>query len=442
VDAFVTNDAPMLEIAMAAPDEISTRIGRFVAGLVPHGSTLQMGIGEIPNAALAALGGKLDLGLHTEMLSDGVIDLIEAGVINGRRKSFHPGKAVTSFCMGTRRLYDYVHDNPYFEFLPTEVVNDPAVIARNDRMISINSALQIDLTGQVCADSIGTRFYSGIGGQVDFIRGAARSKDGRSVLALPSTAKGGTVSRIVPVLSEGAGVVTTRGDVHTVVTEYGVAELKGRTVRERARALMSVAHPDFRGELLAAAKARSFVPMDQAAWPEGGLPYPSELESVERFKDAEIRFRPIRPSDERALRDFFYSHTAETVYQRYHAPVKVLTPRQIQDLCTIDYDQHMALVGFIKDGEGERMAAVGRYILDRATHLAELAFTVHDDLQGRGIGTWLFERLRSIARDRGVEGFVAYVLPNNLKMLNVFHRGGMRLESAVEDGIITVTMRF
>jgi acyl-CoA hydrolase/GNAT superfamily N-acetyltransferase len=442
VDAFVLNDVPLLEVAPPEPDDVSRRIGQFIAGLVPNGATLQMGIGQIPNAALAALRDKTDLGLHTEMLSDGVIDLIEAGVITGRRKSFHPGKAVTSFCIGTRRLYDYVHDNPFFEFLPTDVVNDPGMIARNDRMISINSALQIDLTGQVCADSIGTRFYSGIGGQVDFIRGAARSKEGRSILALKSTAKNGTVSRIVPVLSEGAGVVTTRGDVHTVVTEHGVAELKGRTIRERVRALISVAHPAFRDELLAAAKARCFVPMDQVAWPEGGLPYPSDLESTERFKDLEVRFRPIRPSDERALRDFFYSHSAETVYQRYHAPVKVLTPKQIQQLCTIDYDQHMALAGFIRDGEGERMVAVGRYVLDRATNLAELAFTVHDDLQGHGMGTWLFDRLRAIARDRGIDGFTAYVLQNNVKMLNIFHRGGMRLESSVDAGILTVTMRF
>ena len=442
VDAFVPNDVALLEIPVPAPDEAARQIGRFVAGLIPNGATLQMGIGEIPNAALAALGDKKDLGLHTEMLSDGAIDLIEAGVINGRRKTFHPGKAVTSFCMGTKRLYDYVHDNPGFEFLPTEVVNDPVLIARNDRMVSINSALQIDLTGQVCADSIGTRFYSGIGGQVDFIRGAARSKDGRSILALPATAKGGTLSRIVPVLAEGAGVVTTRGDVHTVVTEFGVAELKGRTVRERARALISVAHPDFRAELLAAAKARSFVPMDQVDWPAQGRPYPAELESTEMFKDVEVRIRPIRPADERALRDFFYSHSAETVYQRYHAPVKVLTPKQIQGLCTIDYDEHMALVGFVKDGDAERMVAVGRYVLDRASNLAEVAFTVHDELQGRGIGTWLLQRLRGIARERGIEGFLAYVLPNNVRMLNVFHRGGMRLESAEEDGIITVTMRF
>lgn len=442
IDFFVHNPAPILEIPIPRPDEASARIGRFCADLIPHGATLQLGIGEIPNAVLTALAGKTDLGLHSEMISDGVIDLIESGTITCGRKTLHAGKAVTSFCMGSRRLYDFVDDNPFFEFLPTEYVNDPFVIARNDRMISINSALQVDLTGQVCADSIGTRFYSGIGGQVDFIRGAARSKDGRSILALTSTAKGGTVSRIVPVLTEGAGVVTTRGDVHTVVTEYGVAELKGRTVRERSLALISIAHPKFREELLAAAKQRRFVTVDQIPWPQGGKPYPAELESVETFKGVEIRFRPIKPSDERLLREFFYSHSADTVYQRYHGPLKSLTPQQIQQLCTLDYDREMALVGFTREGETEKMAAVGRYVLDRSTGLAEVAFTIHDDLQCRGIGTWLLNRLIEIARPRGIRGFVGYVLSGNVRMLNLFHRSGFPIESTLEQGIYTVTIRF
>jgi acyl-CoA hydrolase/GNAT superfamily N-acetyltransferase len=442
IDYVVKSDAPILEIPVRQPDETSRRIGQFVATLVSDGATLQLGIGEIPNAVLAALREKRDLGLHSEMVSDGIVDLIESGVITGRKKTYHPGKAVTSFCMGTRRLYDFVDDNPFFEFLPTEIVNDPYVIGLNDRLISVNSALQVDLTGQVCADSIGTRFYSGIGGQVDFIRGAARSRGGRSILALPSTARDGSLSRIVPTLSLGAGVVTTRGDVHTVVTEHGIAELKGRTVRERALALISIAHPDFRSELLAAAKERRIVSLDQVPWPAGQKPYPVELETRETFKGLEIFFRPIKPADERLLREFFYTHSAETVYQRYHAPVKSLTPKQIQQLCTLDYDEQMALAGFVREGEAERMVAVGRYALDRATNLAEVAFTVHDDLQGRGVGTWLLSKMIEIARKHGLSGLVGYVLSNNVRMLNIFHRAGVPVQTTLDGDTYTVTLKF
>lgn len=442
IDMFVRNDAPILESAPEKPDAIALGIGRFCASLIENGATLQMGIGDIPNAVLANLGDKQDIGIHTEMFSDGIIELIENGVITGKRKTLHPRKVVTSFCKGSRRLYDYVHDNPFFEFLPSEFVNDPFVIAKNDRMVSINSALQVDLTGQVCADSIGTRFYSGIGGQVDFIRGAARSAGGRSIIAIESTAKGGTLSRIVPTLAEGAGVVTTRGDVHTVLTEYGIAELKGRSVRERALSLISIAHPDFRAELLAAARNRHLVAADQVPWPEKGRPYPVELEARERFGDAEVFFRPLRPADERLLREFFYSHSPETVYQRYGAPLKSLTPQQIQDQCALDYDSEMALAGFVRDGEGERIAALGRYELDRASGFADITFTVAETFQGRGLGTWLFKRLCRIARERGIRGFNGTVQAGNAKMMGIFHKSGEPVESRLEDGKYRVTVRF
>jgi len=233
-----------------APSSAPQRqIAANVAALIPDGATLQMGIGAIPDAVLACLGDRRDLGIHSEMCSDGVIPLVEAGVITGARKSLHPGKVVVGFVLGTRKLFDFVHGNPIFEFHPSAYVNDPFVIGQNDNMIAINSALQVDLTGQVSSDSIGTRPYSGFGGQLDFMRGAGRSKGGKPIIALPSTARGGTVSRIVATLDAGAGVVDTRADVRYVVTEHGVAYLRGKTLRQRAEALISIADPKFQDEL-------------------------------------------------------------------------------------------------------------------------------------------------------------------------------------------------
>jgi len=235
------------------------RIGSNIAGLIEDGSTLQLGIGEIPDAVLNYLGDKTHLGIHTEMVSDGVVDLIEKGVITNERKTLHPGKIILGFVLGTRKLYNFIDNNPIFEFHPSQYTNDPFIISRNDKQVAINSAIEVDLTGQVCADSIGYSFYSGIGGQVDFIRGSARSKGGKPIIALPSTAKQGSISRIVAHLQEGAGVVTSRGDVHYVVTEYGIAYLHGKSIRERCQALIDIAHPDFREELQRQARDRNLL---------------------------------------------------------------------------------------------------------------------------------------------------------------------------------------
>jgi 4-hydroxybutyrate CoA-transferase len=257
----------VVEIDRALPElpqvteigEVARAIGRRVADLIENGSTLQMGIGEIPDAVLLFLKEKRDLGIHTEMFSDGVVELFESGVITGEAKSVHKGKIIASFVLGSQKTFDFLDNNPFVEFHPTEYVNDPFVIAQNDRMVAINSAIAIDLTGQVCADSMGRSIYSGFGGQVDFIRGAARSRGGRPIIAMPATAKDGTISRIVDVLAEGSGVVTSRADVHYVVTEYGAANLYGKSLRERAAALIECAHPDFREELMAAAHRRCLV---------------------------------------------------------------------------------------------------------------------------------------------------------------------------------------
>jgi acyl-CoA hydrolase len=250
---LVPVESPLLEVQPSEPDETSRQIGAYVAGLIEEGSTLQMGIGAIPNGVLAALSGHKHLGVHTEMFSDGLLELIERGVVDGEAKNYHTGKVVTSFIMGSERLYRFVHDNPMIEMHPVSFTNDPVIIARNNKMVAINSAIEIDLTGQVCADSIGHRFFSGIGGQIDFVRGAAMARGGKPIIALPSTASGGAVSRIVAELKPGAGVVTSRGDVHWVVTEYGAVNLHGLSVRQRAHALIGIAHPGFREDLTEAA---------------------------------------------------------------------------------------------------------------------------------------------------------------------------------------------
>ena len=249
LDAVVEVSRPLCELRQIIVTEMHHAIGRNVATLIEDGATLQLGIGAIPDAVLLELGGHRDLGVHSEMLSDRAVPLIESGVINGSRKTLHRGKVLVGFVLGTKRMFDFVNNNPIFEFHPSRYTNDPYVISQNYKMAAVNSGLQVDITGQVCADSIGTQFYSGIGGQVDFIRGASRCKGGKPIIALPATAKDGAISRIVPMLDPGAGVVTSRGAVHYVVTEFGVAYLHGRTIRQRAEALIEIAHPKFREEL-------------------------------------------------------------------------------------------------------------------------------------------------------------------------------------------------
>jgi len=255
-DAIVEVDEPLCELPKGQMTKVQEQIGRNVADLIEDGSTLQMGIGGIPDAVLFSLKDKHDLGVHTEMFSDGVQELIELGVITNERKTLHPGKIIASFMMGSRELYRFVHNNPLIEMHPTEYVNDPYIIAKNDKMIAINSALQIDMSGQVCAESIGFDIYSGFGGQLDFVRGAARSKGGKPIIAIPSTARKGTLSRITPALDSGAGVVTTRAHVHYVVTEFGAVNMFGMSIQKRAQELTAIAHPDFQEELRAFARGR------------------------------------------------------------------------------------------------------------------------------------------------------------------------------------------
>jgi acyl-CoA hydrolase/RimJ/RimL family protein N-acetyltransferase len=437
IHELVPSDMPILEAPMGQIDEIASQIGLHIAELIQDGSTLQLGIGTIPDAVLASLGDKKNLGIHSEMISDGVIGLVEKGVINGSCKNNHVGKIVASFAIGSRRLYDFIDNNPMCEFHPSDYTNDPFRIAHNDRVVAINSALQVDLTGQVCADSLGTYFYSGIGGQVDFIRGASRSDQGRPIIALPSTAADGKVSRIVPTLTPGAGVVTSRGDVHYVVTEYGIADLHGKTIRERAMALILIAHPDHREQLMEEARNRKLVYADQeAVFGHGDLNRRSFERKFTAPNGREIHMRPVLPTDEDMMRDLFYACSAETLYHRFFVKMQSMPHRKLKKFVNIDYVKNMALVSVTREDEREMIVAVGRYSVDRSTNAAEVAFIVRDDWQGQGLGISMFNQLLEVARKRGIIKFTADVLHDNARMLHIFHKcAPTSIQSTLEAGV-------
>lgn len=440
IDSLVPFDEEIIESDIPQPDETLRRIGQNIARLVEDGSTIECGIGRIPQALVEFLRDKKDLGIHTEMFGDWIIDLIECGAITCSKKTLNRGKIVASFCMGSRRLYDYIDNNPFFEFYPTEYVNDPHIISRHNKMVGINVGLEIDLTGQVCSDSLGYRFYSGIGGQVDFIRGAARSRGGKPIIAMPSTAKDGQVSRIVPHLTEGAGVVTTRGDVHYVVTEYGIAYLHGKNIRERVLALINIAHPKFRTQLLQAAKVQKYVYADQIEFDTEKLAYPEELEHYDTLRDGtEIFFRPVKPTDETALSEMLYSLSPSSVRRRYMAQTAAFPHKDVQRLTNIDYCQDISIVGTVPGISGEEIVAIAQYFLDPKTQAAEVAFLVQDEWQKKGMGTFLLNYITQIAKQRGVKRFYAKVLPTNKSMLAIFHNSGYEVKTEFDGEVYSLT---
>ncbi|MFP3895492.1 MAG: GNAT family N-acetyltransferase [Anaerolineales bacterium] len=440
IDILVDYEEPILEVESSAPDDVALAIARHATRLVENGSTIQVGIGSVPNAILYGLSDKKDLGVHTEMFSDGLIDLIEEGVVNNSQKTFHPGKILATFCVGTRRLYDYIDNNPMFEFRTVDYNSSPINIARNRKMVAINTALQVDITGQVCADSLGYNIYSGIGGQADFIRGAALAPEGKPIIALPSTARDGTVSRIVPHLSEGAGVVTTRGDVHYVVTEYGVAYLHGKSLRERATALIQIAHPRFREELLAAAKERKYLFEDQII-PEGGV-YPVELEHTLETNGLELFCRPVKAADERLFQEYLYDLSERSVYLRFLQVRKAFPHELAQQLVSVDYEQNLGMICTEGTSDTAPIVAAGHWMLDYDDNMAEVAFSVADEYQRKGIGTHLLHFLMRIAREKGIRGFKATVMLGNTAMMRVFQKSGCVVHTDVEHSEVEVWFRF
>ena len=430
VDFIVPYDEPILEYKPEVDNEIAQLIGKYVARLVQDGDTIQVGYGSIPNAILFNLGHKKHLGVHTELLSDGIVDLIKKGVVDNSKKAIDRGKTVASFCMGSKATYEFIHDNPTIEFKRADYTNDPRIISQLDNIKAINAALEIDLTGQATGESIGRYFYSGIGGQADFMRGAVLAKKGKAILVIKSTARDGQVSRIVPLLKEGAGVTLNRGDVHYVVTEYGIAYLHGKNIRERAMELIAVAHPKFQPWLIQEAKKEGLIFKDQAFIPGKKGEYLEELETYRTTRSGlEIFLRPVKISDEPLLKDFFYALSDKSMYQRFVSLRKDMPHELLQQYVIFDNTMKTIILAVQKQEEKEIILGVGQYAIDESMHTADIAFAVRDEAQSKGIGTTLLSYLTYLGKRQGLLGFTATVLVDNKPMLHIFEKNEFEVQS-------------
>jgi acyl-CoA hydrolase/GNAT superfamily N-acetyltransferase len=452
VNYIIAKDEPLLEYIENAPGDIAQKIGRYVARIVEDGSTIQVGYGSIPNAIVSSLHGKKHLGVHTELLNDGIAGLMEEGVVDNSNKSLNPGKSIATFCMGRRKTFDFLRENSSIEFRTIDYTNNPLIIAQNSRMTAINSALEVDLTGQATAESLGHSFYSGVGGQADFMRGAALAPGGKTILALPSTAqrigpdassRGQLVSRIVPFLKEGAGVTLTRGDIHYVVTEYGIAYLHGKSIRERAMDLISIANPGFRLWLIEEARRLHLIYTDQAFIPGIKGEYPEDLE-MQKTTHTGLRLllRPIKISDEPLLKDFFYSLSDESMYQRFISARRDIPHEMLQKFVAVDYFQKMVLVAVMEEEGRESICGLGQYGLNSDMYTAEVALVVRDDCQKKGAAGELLSYLTYLAKRQGLLGFTAEVLAGNEPVFRLFKKMGFDMSKRNEDGVYEMKAMF
>ncbi|MGV8074041.1 MAG: GNAT family N-acetyltransferase [Syntrophobacteraceae bacterium] len=434
IDFIIPYDEPLLEYSAKVEGEVVQRIGQNVANLIQDGDTIQVGYGSIPDALLAHFKGKKHLGVHSEMISDGTIELIKSGVVDNSRKSINRGKSIASFCMGKKETFEYLNDNPTIELRTVDYTNNPLIIAQHSNMCAINSALEIDLTGQSTAESLGSTLYSGVGGQADFMRGTVLAPGGKCILVVQSTAKGGEVSRIVPFLKEGAGITLHRGDVHYVVTEYGIAYLHGKNIRERAMSLIAIAHPKFQPWLIQEAKRRHLIYSDQAFIPGKQGEYPKELETRRTTKGGvEMFMRPVRISDEPLLKEFFYSLSPQSMYRRFISTRRDMPHERLQEFVIINYAEEVSIQAIIQKDAKEEIVGIGRYYLNESTHTAEVAFAVKDAFQSRGIGSELLDYLIFLAKKRGLIGLEAELLTENRPMYHVFDKAGFKVIKTEEN---------
>ncbi|MBN2079016.1 MAG: GNAT family N-acetyltransferase [Spirochaetes bacterium] len=443
IDFILHHDEKLLEYAPRIPGEVALEIGRHVSKIINDGDTIQLGYGSTPNAILNNIHNKSDLGIHTELLTDSMVDLIKSGTINNSKKNINKGKTIASFCMGTEETYRYIDDNPLIEFRGINYTNDPRVISQIDNMTAINAALQIDLTGQATAESIGRVFYSGIGGSADFMRGAVLAPGGKTILVIQSTARDGEVSRIVPLLDSGAGVTLNRGDVQYVVTEYGIAYIHGKNIRERAMSLIAIAHPKFRAQLIEEAKKLNLIYRDQAYIPGKKGEYPEHLETVRTTKKGQvIQLRPVKIDDETQIKDLFYAMSDKSLQRRFMTIRKDVPHKMRQEFVVIDYTKEIIILATVEENGKEVAVGMGQTVKNKDAQTADVAFAVRDSYHGRGIGTELLSYLTMLAKKDGLQGFTADVLVENKPMMHVFEKMGFDIDKKIEYGAYELIMRF
>jgi acyl-CoA hydrolase/GNAT superfamily N-acetyltransferase len=434
-------DSPVTEYVHVPADKVAEQIARYVARIIDDGSTLQVGLGRIPNEMLKYLTYRKDLGIHSDLITPPIMDLIERGVITGAKKGLNRGEVVTSYCMGTERFYQLIDRNPAFSFHPIEYVCDPAVIAANRKFVSVTQAFAIDLTGQICADQFEGEFYSGLSTQADFLRGAASSPGGKPIICLPSTTDDGKASRIRPLLREGEGVTIPRSDVHYVVTEWGSVYLFGRSIRERALALVEIAHPDFREELLSEAKRLGYLRAEQQL--RSKVAYPAQEEREVTLKgNRRVLLRPSKASDVGGMQDVFYHLSEQDVYTRFFTRLKALSVSEAEHLCNVDYDMEMAFVAVTGEREDETIVGSSAYYVNPTSNMAEVAYMILPEWQGVGLGGALQQRMMEYAKGRGLRGFTADILAQNIKMKKLFQSGSPNVSVELSDGTYEVVMLF
>jgi acyl-CoA hydrolase/RimJ/RimL family protein N-acetyltransferase len=441
IDFLVPVDTPVIEYVHQAPAEAMAQIARYIGTIIEDGSTLQIGLGRVTNEALKHLIERQDIGIHSDVITDAIIPLLERGVLTGKRKTQQPHKIVTSFAMGTKRLYDLIDRNPLFSFQPIEAVCNADVIAAQHKMVSVTQAFAIDLTGQVCADQFNGNFYGGLAAQAEFLRGAARSVGGKPIICLASTDDDLSVSRIRAVLRPGEGVTVARTDVHYVITEFGIAYLFGKSIAERAVALIAVAHPNFRAALLDEAKALGYVPPEQVL--KNMRAYAAEEERTVVLKDQRtVLLRPATSVDGEAIRVLFHQLSDSDVYTRFFRKVRGLSNKEVQRLCNLNFEDEVAFVAATGPREAPQVVAQACYFINPSTNLAETAFMVHPDWQGCGLASAMQLAMKTHAMARGVRGFVAEILSSNTHMIRLARNASSNVSTEKEDGTVYVTSRF